>query len=84
LVIVQSLLRVINVLPDLVSTTIEVAKLTSIASVASFAELLYSAGMARSVAPNIHPVVRATIMDIVVLRPLMRLLSRLEYQVASH
>jgi predicted amidohydrolase len=36
------------VLPDLVSNTIEAVKLTSIASVVSFPQLLYSAEMARS------------------------------------
>ena len=41
-----------NVLPDLVSNTVEVVKLTSIASVVALPELLYSADMARSVTFN--------------------------------
>jgi polar amino acid transport system permease protein len=73
-----------NVLPDLVSNTIEVVKLTSIASVVSFPELLYSADMARSVTLNSSPVVLAAAIYIVLLWPLVRLVSRLERRVASH
>ena len=36
-----------NVLPDLVSNTVEVVKLTSLASVVALPEMLYSADMAR-------------------------------------
>jgi polar amino acid transport system permease protein len=72
-----------NVLPDLVSNTIEVVKLTSIASVVSFPELLYSADMARSVTLNSSPVVLAAVMYILLLWPLVRLVSRLERQVAG-
>jgi polar amino acid transport system permease protein len=73
-----------NVLPDLVSNTIEVVKLTSIASVVSFPELLYSADMARSLTFNSSPVVLAAIIYVVILWPLVRLVSRLERRVASH
>lgn len=73
-----------NVLPDLVSNTIEVVKLTSIASVVSFPELLYSADMARSITFNSSPVVLAALMYLVLLWPLVRLVSRLERRVASH
>jgi polar amino acid transport system permease protein len=72
-----------NVLPDLVSNTIEVVKLTSIASVVSFPELLYSAEMARSLTFNSSPVVLAAVMYLIVLWPLVRLVSRLERRVAS-
>ncbi len=48
-----------NVLPDLVSNTIEVVKLTSLASVVALPELLHSAEMARSVTYNSSPVVAA-------------------------
>ena len=48
-----------NVLPDLVSNTVEVVKLTSIASVVALPELLYSADMARSVTFNASPIVLA-------------------------
>ena len=73
-----------NVLPDLVSNTIEVVKLTSIASVVSFPELLYSADMARSLTFNSSPVVLAAIIYVVILWPLVRLVSRLERRVAAH
>jgi polar amino acid transport system permease protein len=72
-----------NVLPDLISNTIEVVKLTSIASVVSFPELLYSADMARSLTFNSSPVVLAAIIYVVILLPLVRLVSRLERHVAS-
>jgi len=73
-----------NVLPDLVSNTIEVVKLTSIASVVSLPELLYSADMARSLTFNSSPVVLAAIVYVVILWPLVRLVSRLERRVAAH
>ena len=73
-----------NVLPDLVSNTIEVVKLTSIASVVSFPELLYSADMARSLTFNSSPVVLAAVIYVLVLWPLVRLVSRLERRVAAH
>ncbi len=72
-----------NVLPDLVSNTIEVIKLTSIASVVSFPELLYSADMARSLTFNSSPVVLAAMMYLVILWPLVRVVSRLERRVAQ-
>jgi polar amino acid transport system permease protein len=87
---VQALVHVVlpqairNVLPDLVSNTIEVVKLTSIASVVSFPELLYSADMARSLTFNSSPVVLAAIIYVVMLWPLVRLVSRLERRVAAH
>src|SRR5437899_6624187 len=71
-----------NVLPDLVSNTIEVVKLTSIASVVSFPELLYSADMARSVTFNSSPIVLAAAIYRVMLWPIVRLISRLERRVA--
>jgi polar amino acid transport system permease protein len=72
-----------NVLPDLVSNTIEVVKLTSIASVVSFPELLYSADMARSLTFNQSPVVLAAFLYLALLWPLVRLVSRLERRVAA-
>jgi polar amino acid transport system permease protein len=70
-----------NVLPDLISNTIEVIKLTSIASAVSFPELLYSAEMARSLTFNSSPVVLAAIMYLMILWPLVRLVSRLEHRI---
>ncbi|MBO6562552.1 MAG: amino acid ABC transporter permease [Nisaea sp.] len=70
-----------NVLPDLLSNIIEIVKLTSIASVVSFQELLYSADMARSVTYNASPIVMAAAAYLIMLWPVVRLLSRLEHRV---
>ncbi len=70
-----------NVLPDLVSNTIEVVKLTSLASVVALPELLYSADMARSITFNASPVVLAAALYLAILWPCVRLLSRLEHRV---
>src|SRR5215213_1585571 len=67
-----------NVLPDLVSNTVEVVKLTSIASVVALPELLYSADMARSLTFNASPIVLAAAIYLVMLWPVVRLVSRLE------
>jgi len=72
-----------NVLPDLVSNTIEVIKLTSIASVVALPELLYSADMARSVTFNSSPLVLAAAIYLVMLWPIVRLVSRLERRIAA-
>src|SRR5260370_804041 len=72
-----------NVLPDLVSNTVEVVKLTSIASVVALPELLYSAYMARSVAFNSSPIVLAAAIYRVMLWPIVRLISRLERRGAA-
>jgi polar amino acid transport system permease protein len=72
-----------NVLPDLASNTIEVVKLTSIASVVSLPELLYSADMARSVTFNASPVVLAGLIYLAFLWPAVRLVGRLENRVAQ-
>jgi polar amino acid transport system permease protein len=72
-----------NVLPDLVSNTVEVVKLTSIASVVALPELLYSADMARSVTFNSSPLVLAAAIYLVMLWPVVRLVSRLERRIAQ-
>jgi polar amino acid transport system permease protein len=72
-----------NVLPDLVSNTVEVVKLTSIASVVSMTELLYSADMARSLTFNASPVVLAGLIYLVLLWPLVRLASTIEHRVGT-
>ncbi|MBU0723853.1 MAG: amino acid ABC transporter permease [Alphaproteobacteria bacterium] len=71
-----------NVLPDLVSNTVEVVKLTSIASVVALPELLYAADMARSVTYNPSSLVMAAALYLALLWPCVRLLSRLEHKVA--
>ena len=72
-----------NVLPDLVSNTVEVVKLTSLASVVALPEMLYSADMARSLTYNASPIVLAAGIYLVLLWPVVRLVSRLEHRIAT-
>ncbi|MEM8977551.1 MAG: amino acid ABC transporter permease, partial [Pseudomonadota bacterium] len=72
-----------NVLPDLASNTLEVVKLTALASVVSFSELLYSADMARSVTFNATPIVMAAAIYLIIMWPLVRLVGRLEHRIGS-
>ena len=74
-----------NVLPDLVSNTLEVIKLTSLASVVALPELLYAARSAQSVTFNATPVIAAGLIYLLLLWPLVRWLSRLEHkQISVH
>ena len=50
-----------NVLPDLLSNTLEVVKLTSLGSVVAVPELLYQARQAQSITYNPTPIVVAAI-----------------------
>lgn len=70
-----------NILPDLISNTIEIVKLTSLASVVALAELLFSADMARSVTYNSSPLTLAALAYLIILWPCVRLLSRFENKV---
>ncbi|GIX08414.1 amino acid ABC transporter permease [Elioraea sp.] len=72
-----------NVLPDLVSNTLEVVKLTSIASVVALPELLYQARQAQSVTYNPSPIVAAAVIYFLLLWPAVRLLSRLEHRAVA-
>ncbi len=65
-----------NVLPDLLSNTIEVIKLTSLASVVSLGEMLHAAGLARSLTYNASPIVLAALIYLALLWPLVRIVSR--------
>ena len=67
-----------NVLPDLLSNTLEVVKLTSLGSVVAVPELLYQARQAQSVTFNPTPIVMAAVIYFLILWPMVRLLSRLE------
>jgi polar amino acid transport system permease protein len=67
-----------NVLPDLIGNTLEVVKLTSIASVVALPELLFQARQAQSITFNATPIVVAAIAYFLLLWPCVRLLSRLE------
>lgn len=72
-----------NVLPDLISNTVEVVKLTSLASVVALPELLYSADMARAATSNSSPMILAAVIYLVLLWPAVRLVSRLEHRIAG-
>jgi polar amino acid transport system permease protein len=67
-----------NVLPDLLSNTLEVVKLTSLGSVVAVPELLYQARQAQSVTYNPTPIVMAAVIYFLILWPMVRVLSRLE------
>ena len=67
-----------NVLPDLLSNTLEVVKLTSLGSVVAMPELLFQARQAQSLTYNPTPIVVAAGIYFVMLWPVVRLLSRLE------
>jgi polar amino acid transport system permease protein len=67
-----------NVMPDLLSNTLEVVKLTSLGSVVAMPELLFQARQAQSLTYNPTPIVVAALIYFVMLWPLVRVLSRLE------
>ena len=67
-----------NVLPDLLSNTLEVVKLTALGSVVAVPELLFQARQAQSVTYNATPIVMAAVIYFLILWPVVRLLSRLE------
>lgn len=69
-----------NVLPDLVGNSIEVVKLTSIASVVAMPELLRAARDAQSLVYNPSPVMLAALMYLALLWPLTRWLGQLEHR----
>ena len=69
-----------NVLPDLISNTLEVIKLTTLASVVGFTELLNNSRNAQALTYNATPVVAAALIYLVLLWPLVRLVSRLEHK----
>lgn len=69
-----------NVLPDLVGNSIEVLKLTTIASVVALPELLRSARDAQALLYNPSPIVLAALLYLVLLWPLTRWLGRLEHR----
>jgi len=67
-----------NVLPDLLSNTLEVVKLTSLGSVVAMPELLFQARQAQSVTYNPTPIVLAALVYFLMLWPLVRVISRME------
>lgn len=69
-----------SVLPDLLGNTLEVVKLTSLASVVALPELLRMARVAQGITFNQTPLVLAAAMYFLILWPFVRLLSRMERQ----
>jgi polar amino acid transport system permease protein len=67
-----------NVLPDLIGNTLEVVKLTAIASVVALPELLFQARQAQSITFNATPILVAAVIYFLLLWPFVRVLSRLE------
>ena len=67
-----------NVLPDLLSNTLEVVKLTALGSVVAMPELLFQARQAQSLTYSPTPIVMAAVIYFLILWPMVRLLSRLE------
>jgi polar amino acid transport system permease protein len=69
-----------NVLPDLLSNTMEVVKLTTLASVVAIPELLNAARNAQALTYNPTPIVLAALMYLALLWPLVRIIGRLEHK----
>ena len=72
-----------NVLPELISNTLEVIKLTALASVVAMPELLNNARQAQALTYNPTPIVLAALMYLALLWPIVRLLSKLEHRATS-
>ncbi|MBM6596337.1 amino acid ABC transporter permease [Microvirga pudoricolor] len=72
-----------NVLPELLSNTVELIKLTTLASVISAPELLHSADLARSLTYNTSPLIMAAALYLIMLWPLVRIIRRLEHKLAG-
>ncbi len=66
------------VVPPLTSNTLELVKLTSIASVVALPELLRTARMAQDLVYNPTPLMAAALIYFVLLWPVVRLISRLD------
>lgn len=67
-----------NVLPDLISNTVELVKQTSIASAVALQELLRSAQLAQGVLYNPTPLVAVAIIYFLMFWPFVRTVSRLQ------
>lgn len=73
-----------NVLPDLVSNTVELFKQTSIASAVALQELLRAAQIAQGLLYNPTPLVAAAIVYFLMFWPFVRLVSRMQNKTAVH
>lgn len=67
-----------TVIPPLATNTLELIKLTSIASVVALPELLRTARLAQDLVYNPTPLMAAALVYLVLLWPLVRLIARLE------
>ena len=67
-----------NVLPDLISNTLEVIKFTALASVVALPELLRMGRVAQGITYNPTPLIAVALIYLALLWPIVRLLSRLE------
>ncbi len=82
----QAMLNVIipqgtrNVLPDLITNVLELAKQTSLASVVGLQELLRNAQIAQGLVYNPTPLIAAALIYFVLLWPFVRLISRMQRQ----
>ena len=72
-----------NVLPDLISNTVEVVKMTSLASVVAMPDLLRMARLAQGATYNPTPLFAAAMIYFLMLWPVVRLLSRFERNTLS-
>lgn len=72
-----------NVIPDLASNTLEVIKLTSIASVVALPELLYAARQAQAVTYNATPIIAVGVIYVLCLLPLVWWLKRFEHRASD-
>ncbi len=72
-----------NVVPDLISNTLEVIKLTSIASVVALPELLRMARLAQGSTYNPTPLIAAAAIYLAVCWPIVRFLSRFERRMTA-
>jgi polar amino acid transport system permease protein len=72
-----------SVVPPLASNTLEVVKLTSIASVVALPELLRAALVAQGIVYNPTPLMAVAVVYAVVLWPLVRLVSRFERELLA-
>ena len=73
-----------NVLPDLVSNTVELVKQSSIASAVALQELLRSAQIAQGLLYNPTPLVAAAVVYFLMFWPFVRLVSRMQNKTVMH
>lgn len=72
-----------NVLPDLISNTVELVKQTSIASAVALQELLRSAQLAQGLLYNPTPLVAVAIVYFLMFWPFVRMVSRLQHRAVA-